>query len=307
MEELNILDQKIIHVLQNFPLEPYSSLAKKPELNISPQTMIRKVKSLKDRGILRIFISDFVPEKFSLVRYSVLLPISQLHQFTLLENALSKHNYIRGYNRFYGESFGTYATFDFPVDQEDNLRKFLEYCVEKEFCNGYKINKSMGYRFSKPSSIPEYSAEPKPFDLIRYWQQRLECEERLPRLGSPVNLETLEPLHLKLLADLTTTQKNGIVIDARTKQTDLIQHYRGLKRSLEKKANKSDFEKKLLANLVEFFKEKNDYHLKVEFGRKYYKIIKDALTNFRWNIERKITEHNVTRAFFIEDIPNKEK
>ena len=64
MEQLNILDQKIINVLQNYTLEPYSKQAEM--LGISPQTMIRRVDSLKERGILRFPIASFIPERISL-------------------------------------------------------------------------------------------------------------------------------------------------------------------------------------------------------------------------------------------------
>ncbi|MHA1668240.1 MAG: Lrp/AsnC family transcriptional regulator [Candidatus Heimdallarchaeaceae archaeon] len=305
MEKLNILDQKILHILQNFPLEPFSSLAQK--LNISPQTMIRKVSSLKERGILKGVISSFIPEKLSLVRYGVLLPISQLHQFSLLENALSRHNYIRSFNRYYGEEFGIYAIFDFPKNQESYLKKFFEYFLEREFCDSYKIYKSSGYRYFKPAATPEYTSEPQAFDIVKFWQRRLESETTLPRLESSLKLNSLEPLHLKLLQDLTTTFKNGKIIDARTKQTDLIEHYRGLYNSLAKKVKLKEHEEHLFYNLSNLFDGKNSYNIKVEFGRKYYNVIRNLLSNPRWNIQRKVIEQNVTRAFFIENIPEIEK
>lgn len=314
MDELKPIDKEIIRMLENYPLEPYSAIAKRMERATS--TVIRRIlgddpksreESLQGRGILKGVIASFIPEKLSLVRYSVIMSISQLHQFSLIENALSRHNYLRGFNRFYGEQFGMYAYFDFPQNQEHQLKKFLEYCVEQEYCNDYKIYESMGYRLARPAPLPRYTSDPKNYDLISFWQKRLEKDTNLPRINSILPLDTLEPLHLKLLKDLSTTWKNGNVIDARTKQTDLIQHYRSMYNALAKKTKLTKFEEHLLYNLSDLFDGRNEHNLKVEFGRKYYNPIREIIVNPRWNIERKVTEQNISRAFFIENVPEKEK
>ncbi len=317
MEQLNILDQKIINVLQNYTLEPYSKQAEM--LGISPQTMIRRVDSLKERGILRFPIASFIPERISLFRYGVMFSISSLHQFTLLQNALSEHKYIRAYNRFYGEKFGIYAHFDLPENTEAIFTKYLEYLLDQEYCDSYSIMKSMGYRDSQPEPLKTYSSNPETFDVISYWEKRLTKSTKLPRLPSPINPELIEPLHLLMLRDLTTSIRNGITIDIRTKQTKLIEHYKHYYDSLVKKVKLEDWEEACLYNLSAFFDTKNmprnengkfkvSDAAKVEFGRKYYSVVvNNLIKNPRWNLDRKLFEPHVTRAFVIENIPEQEK
>ncbi len=344
MDHLNVLDLRILHTLQNYPLEPYSKQAEK--LKISPQTMIRRVKALQEKEILRHPIASFIPERISLFRYGVMFSISSLHQFTLLQNALSEHKYIRAYNRFYGESFGIYAHFELPENTEQYFNQYLEHLVEQEYCDSYFTMKSMGYRFTRPQPLPNYTQNPEPFDLISFWEKRLSKTPTLPRLPSPIDLQTIEPLHFQLLKDLTTSVKNGITIDIRTKQTDLIKHYQDKYKHLTKKnnhptnpldkeeidnlnltrevklsseeidkineervENKLSYEEEaFLFNLSEFFDDKNEHNTKVEFGRKYYNLVMNNLiTNPRWNFSRKLFEQHATRAYFIENVPEKEK
>ena len=319
MDQLNILDQKILNVLQNYTLEPYSKQAER--LGISPQTMIRRVESLKEREILRFPIASFIPERLSLSRYGVMFSISSLHQFTLLQNALSEHKYIRAYNRFYGENFGIYAHFDLPPNTEAIFTKYLEYLLNEEYCDSYFIMKSMGYRLSQPEPLKSYSSEPEKlkFDVISFWEKRLNKSTTLPRLPSAIDSNLIEPLHFMLLRDLTTSVRNGTTIDIRSKQTELVKHYRDYYESLAKKIKLTDAEEACLYNLSSFFDTKNipknengktivSDAAKVEFGRKYYSLVfNNLITNPRWNFSRKLSEQHVTRAYFIENIPEQEK
>lgn len=306
MDQLNILDRKILLVLQHYPDEAFSTLAKK--LEISPQTMIRRVNSLKQKGILFHPIASFVPERIHLTRYLVTLNISSLHQYTLLQMSLASFDYIRSYNRFYGEKFGMLAVFDLPEEGKAQFHKYLDYLVEQEYCDSYVVDKATGYRVSKPEPLPNYTRDPEVFNLIEFWQKRKEKSEKLPRLPSPVKLEALEPLHMLLLRDLTTYAKNGHEIGLRTKQTDLIEHYRQYYQHLGKKIRLTDTEKYYYANLSEFFDTRNKHNMKVDFGRKYYNVVRSHLiTNPRWNFSRKLFEQHVTRAYLIRNVPNKEK
>ncbi len=306
MDQLNILDKKILHILQNYPLEAFSSLANR--LKISPQTMIRRVNRLKTTGILRNPIASFVPERISLTRYGVVFNISQLHQFTLLQNALSEHNYIRAYNRFYGERFGIYAHFDLPHDTMPIFTKFLDYLVEEEFCDSYNIFKALGYRHDKPEQLPNYSLDPEPFDIIAFWEKRSEKSSTLPRLPSAIDFDTIEPLHFLILRDITSHAHNGVEIGIRTKQTDLIEHYRQYYKHLGKKIKLNTTEEHYFSCLGNFFDTRNGHNSKVDFGRKYYNTVRNHLvTNPRWNFSRKLFEQNVTRAFIIENVSEKDK
>ena len=318
-ENMTNSDKKILQILQNYPLEPFSTMAKR--LEISPQTMIRRIENLKGRNILRNAIASFVPERIGLTRFSVIFDISQLHQFTLLQNAISEHNYIRAYNRFYGEKFGIQANFDVPMNVNGIFTKFLDYLVNEEFCDGYTIFKSKGHRFSKPAPITTYSQDPEPFDIISFWQKRVKASSELNGVRSAVTVKNgeiiivtdegerpIEPLHLRLLRDLTRETVNGHKIGIRTQQTELIKNYRDLYKSLGKKIRLTPSEEHLFNNLSEFFDTRNEHNIKVDFGRKYYNIVKNYLiTNPRWNFARKLFEDNVTRGFIIENVPEKEK
>ena len=320
MEQLNILDMKILHMLQNYPLEPYSAIAEK--LKISTSTLIRRIKGDKGlikRGILRYALTSFTPERIALQRFGVMFSISSLHQFTLLQNALSEHNYIRGYNRYYGESYGIYAYFDLPANQEAIFKRFCDHLVAEEYCDDYSIMKSLGYRFSSPQQMPIFTESPEHFDLISFWEKRLSKSQTLPRLPSSIDLNTIEPLHFLMLRDMTRSVKNGRTIDFRSKQTELIEHYFDYYKALNKKITLTEPEKDFYFNLSELFKNmpipndpnekvKITENVKVEFGRKYYNLVMNNLiTNPRWNISRSVFEQHVTRVYFIENVPEQEK
>jgi len=306
MDQLNILDRKILLVLQSSPLEPYSKLAEK--LNTSTQTTIRRVNSLIEKGILNFPIASFVPERIQLSRYIVTFNISSLHQFTLLQMSLAQHNYIRSYNRFYGEKYGMLANFDIPEEGIGLLTKFCNYLVEEEFCDSFEIDKATGYRVNKPEPLPNYTRDPEVFNIVSFWQKKNEKSENLPRLPSAVKLDTLEPIHMLLLRDLTSYAKNGHEISIRTKQTELITHYNDYYRHLGKKIRLTDTEQFEYDNLKDFFDNRSKHNAKVDFGRKYYNFVRHHLiSNPRWNFSRKLFEQHVTRAFIIKDVPNKEK
>ncbi len=306
MDQLNILDRKILLVLQNYPLESFSTLAEK--LKISPQTMIRRINALKENKILFMPVATFIPERISLTRYFVTLNISSLHQFTYLQMVLAEYNYIRSYNRFYGEKFGIVAIFDLPEEIKAQFIKYLDYLVEQEYCDSYVVDKAMGYRVNNPESLTNYSKDPKIFNLIGYWEKRKDKSEALPRLPSPVKLETLEPLHMLLLRDLTNFTKNGVEISIRAKQTELIDYYKKYYIHLGKKIRMTDNEKQVYINLSEFFDTRNKHNIKVDFGRKYYNVVRHHLiSNPRWNFSRKLFEQHVTRAFIIKGVPKNEK
>lgn len=306
IDQLNPLDRKILLVLQNYPLEPYSTMAEK--LGTSTQTLIRRVNSLKKRDILSVPLASFVPERLQLTRFLVTFDISSLHQYTLLQMAFSSFDYIRSYNRFYGEKFGMVANFDMPEETKPLLLKFLDHLVEQEYCDSYEVDKATGYRVSKPEPLPRYTKEPEIFDIVGFWEKRKEKAEDLPRLPSAVNLDNLEPLHFLLLQDLTTHFKNGEEIGIRTKQTTLIKHYKNHFIHLGKKISLTEKESLIFENLREFFDTRNEHHIKVDFGRKYYNVVRHHLiTNPRWNFSRKLFEQHVSRAYIIKNVPNKDK
>jgi hypothetical protein len=250
-----------------------------------------------------------------------------------MQNAISEHNYARSYNRFYGEQFGMFALFDLPADQEAIFQRFLEYLVEEEYCDGFSIMKSMGYRYQQPQEPPTYTDNPEAFDVVDYWQKRLNKSATLPRLPSSIDFEMIEPLHFLLLRDLTMAVKNGRTIDIRYKQTEIINHYFDIYKTLSKKENLSVTENEYYFNLCELFKNMPDVEedqeeknvdeeengkkkrklnipesVKVEFGRKYYNIVANNLiTNPRWNLKRKFFENHITRAYFIENVSEQEK
>ena len=97
----------------------------------------------------------------------------------------------------------------------------------------------------------------------------------------------------------------------------MIKHYQDQYKHLTKKnelagnseENKLSYEEEaMLYNLSEIFDDKNMHNVKVEFGRKYYNLVMNNLiANPRWNFSRKLFEQHATRAYFIENVPEKEK
>ena len=160
----------------------------------------------------------------------------------------------------------------------------------------------------RPEALPNYTQEPEPFDLISYWEKRFTKNTTLPRLPSTIDFKMIEPLHFVLLRDLTTSVKNGRIINIRTKQTELIKHYREYYEYLSNKESLNETENSLLFNLSEFYDTKNMHNAKVDFGRKYYNlVVNNMITNPRWTFVRKLFEQSVTRADFIDIVPELEK
>jgi len=296
MFKLNGTDLKIIRLLQNYPLDSFSSLSKK--LGISPQSFIRRVERLKKRGILRGAIASFIPEVIGLHRYNVLFHASQISQMTMLSVALHAHPYTRGYNRFYGEHFGLYATFDLPPSSERQFTEFLEYLTVEKFCDSYESFASTGYRLGYPVPFPNYQLNPKNFNVFSYWSERFTKSNKLEALPEPIDLSSLTPIHLLILREIT--------LDARKTQSQLINYFKSLVTDPEL-TKKLDLPEAVVTYLSDFFEGRSEYAIKMEISRQYNFVKSNIITGPRWNFNRKFTDFYVSRAYLISEIPDNEK
>ena len=296
MERLNNFDIKILHALQNHPLEPSSQIANL--IGTSTQTIIRRIERLTEQGILRYAIASIIPERLGLVEYAAIIYVSSIDQMTLLQMAFTDHPYTRYYSRFYGEKFGFYATFEVPPESNGLLRKFLDYLVENGFCKSYTLFRSEGHRIAYPDIVPNYTLNPKCFNMMGYWEKRLQKPNRFQRLASTPDLSEFTPLHLLLLREIT---KN-----LRTSQADLVKKFKN-----KIKGNKTSdpifLPDDYFSYMKEFLENKADNTIRREFNKVYNYIKEGFIARHRWNVNRKFTETFVYRAFVIKDIPQEEK
>ena len=73
---------QIVQLIENYPLESYSELAKKA--NISIQTFIRRVEELRSTGIIGKIHSSLNPESLRLERHLVIFKTSTIKEIKSL-------------------------------------------------------------------------------------------------------------------------------------------------------------------------------------------------------------------------------
>ena len=95
---------QIVQLIENYPLESYSELAKKA--NISIQTFIRRVEELRSTGIIGKIHSSLNPESLRLERHLVIFKTSTIKEIKSLELACDKHPYTSSRNRIFGTDYG---------------------------------------------------------------------------------------------------------------------------------------------------------------------------------------------------------
>lgn len=286
------MDIQILKLLQNYPLDSFSSLAKK--LNVSHQTIIRKINRLQENNILRNSISSLIPESLSLIRFHILFNVKSIEQLTYLQLAFIEHPYTRYYSRFYGERFGILAFFDIPPGSENYLMQFFDYLVEKEYCSNYIPLKALGYRISYPAPFPNYRLNPKNFNLVNYWNSRLEQPTDLPPLPKPIDAQKITPIQLFILLQVTR--------NARITQTEIIKTMRDVAFDPEKRKS-YQLSETIINYLVDYFNSKSEYAIKMDVSRQFQFVLKNFITGPRWNINRKLFDSYITRGYLIKDIP----
>ncbi len=302
-------DIRIIHTLQKNPLLSFRKIAEIVEL--SPQTVTRRMNQLKVSGFRMDFISSFIPEKLSLTRYIVVFQVANYKQCRLTIQSISKHYYVKGWNRFFGKNNIVFAYFDIPNETLDLVYRFLEILVENNICRGYEVFKSLGYRDVDQSLLPHssYKLDIQTNDLKNYWEKYSDQSQRLPKLPPSFPLPKIDPVFIYVIY-LVQTQ-------ARIKQFSILN-----KKTL---ATHEKFRRdhiatvpqdEILVRIVDyyfdylkaFFSEKRKYKgsLQVDLNRKYNYIVKNIIYNPRLSFPRDVTPEDVYRAYIFNNVNQSE-
>ena len=136
MEQLDTTDKMILNRIQSdFPItqNPFGAIAK--ELNLSEADVLRRLTSLKEKGIIRRIGGNFVPEKLGFVSTlcAASVPKDKIEMFAETVNSFPgvTHNYLRE------NDFNVWFTFIAPsMDEiEKNLADISRKTGVKEILN----------------------------------------------------------------------------------------------------------------------------------------------------------------------------
>ena len=136
MENLDPTDKMILNRIQSdFPItkNPFGAIAK--ELNLSEADVLRRLTSLKEKGIIRRIGGNFVPEKLGFVSTlcAASVPADKVEMFAETVNSFPgvTHNYLRE------NDFNVWFTFIAPsMDEiEKNLADISKKTGVKEILN----------------------------------------------------------------------------------------------------------------------------------------------------------------------------
>lgn len=136
MEHLDTTDKMILNRIQSdFPItkNPFGAIAK--ELNLSEADVLRRLTSLKEKGIIRRIGGNFVPEKLGFVSTlcAASVPADKVEMFAETVNSFPgvTHNYLRE------NDFNVWFTFIAPsMDAiEKNLADISKKTGVKEILN----------------------------------------------------------------------------------------------------------------------------------------------------------------------------
>jgi len=170
---------QIVQLIENYPLESYSELAKKA--NISIQTFIRRVEELRSTGIIGKIHSSLNPESLQLERHLVIFKTSTIKEIKSLELACDKHPYTSSRNRIFGTDYGLYAVFDIPENSKKNLDIFLDYLAKNNLCKSYETYKSIGKRIFHPQPFYNNIIDLDDFDIEDYFKQNKQCKKAMSK------------------------------------------------------------------------------------------------------------------------------
>ncbi len=122
MPELDHIDKAVLNRIQsNFPIDPKPFMAIAEDLDLTEEEVIRRVRLLKEKGIIRRIGGNFVPDKVGYVSTlcAARVPEEGISAFAAVVNRYSgvTHNYQRN------NEFNVWFTFIAPSmdDIEKNL------------------------------------------------------------------------------------------------------------------------------------------------------------------------------------------
>ncbi len=294
---LKELDKKIIIALQNDPLAPASDVAK--QIKVSPQTIIRHIKSMEDSDILKTVISNPIPERIDQERVHLFTKVKSKEQFSSTFKLLNEHIYTRAYNRIYGENFGYYAKFDIPKNTYDIFVKSLEKFNKMGIFQSYTVDKSTGIRFDHTD--PLY-VELHRSDIQNYFNKLVDQEDYFENHSPSSLFEKLDPIQFLLLRSLN--------INAKYKQKELRGKYKEFASNgtfVDSYKEEEQVLKEYLPYIQEFFADRSESAIKMDFHRKFNEVQENLLGGIRWSIDSFLFEQRITRVYYIQGIKQEEQ
>ncbi|MBY8999634.1 MAG: Lrp/AsnC family transcriptional regulator [Candidatus Heimdallarchaeota archaeon] len=290
---------ELLRILENYPLLSYSEHAKM--LNVSTQTLSRRVEKLQNEDMLRKVHSTLKPEKMELEKYVVIFEIAEIDQLEQLELSCDIHPYTSSRNRLFGQFYGVYAVFDIPKGSEKHLVSFLDFTLGREFCSHYQMFKSVGRRLFYPQPLHNNITDIDEFDIDEYFSRKIEIKTISDEKASSANsVIEFHPIHLLILRDITTNM--------RTPVSKLAHKYK-LYLELDKSRERFDtLPKGFRPYLEEFFSDKRTENaVYIDFKKKYQYIINNIVEDYWWGVNRKYFEMFVRFTYIIFDITKAEK
>jgi len=290
---------ELLRILENYPLLSYSEHAKM--LNVSTQTLIRRVEKLQDEDILREVHSTLKPEKMELERYVVIFEIAEIDQLKQLELSCDIHPYTSSRNRLFGQFYGLFAVFDIPKGSKKHLESFLEFTLGREFCSHYQMYKSVGRRLFYPQPFHKNITNIEKFEIEKYLSKQIDQETvaKEKDISEDIVFE-LHPIQLLILRDITTNM--------RTPMSKLAHKYKSYLEIDEKKERYDSLPKGFRPYIEEFFSDnRTENAIYIDFKKKYQRIINNVIEDYWWGVNRKYFEMFVRFTYIICDIDEAEK
>ncbi|MHA1303439.1 MAG: winged helix-turn-helix transcriptional regulator [Candidatus Heimdallarchaeaceae archaeon] len=296
MERLPFLEVKILHALQESPLDSYENIAKKLKIPLS--TLYRKIKSLEKRNIIKHILSSKIAEKIGLTRYTIEFKISSLEQMQLMQLAFNEHPYTYHYNRFYGNEYGFYVKFDVPEEGFTLFEDFLKELINREFCEGYNLYASTGNWIDIHEPVPNYRLNPKNFNLVEFWGKRSMMSVNDFEPYEKINLTKLHPIQFLILRDINK--------EMRRTQKSILKEYKKLINLPVEEDQDRIIPPAYRPYISEFFSGRSEEAILMDFNRKFSFVADNLITNVRLNFSRRFFEQYPMQAYVIRDVSKKE-
>ncbi|NHJ31374.1 MAG: AsnC family transcriptional regulator [Asgard group archaeon] len=287
MIAISEIDKKLIQTLLKNPTKTHAFIGK--EIGVSTQTVARRIQKLQERRILFKLIARPDYLNLHLKRCFVIFNLSEYEQFYKTEMAVRFHNYLRGWNRFYGNEFGVLAEFQIPLNGINLFKRYLNFFREQKFFKNYEIFSCTGVEIRNEAPFPN--------EWIRNYRFE-EAMENIPKQNTSLpdieittKLEDLSLMHLFILRDFTW--------NLNTSQTELIEKYKHQWKNTKKK------NVKLYEYLNRYFSLRTENALKMDMSRKCSFVKSNLLVNERWNFNRSLFElNNIVRYTIIKGSKN---
>ncbi|MHA1911668.1 MAG: winged helix-turn-helix transcriptional regulator [Candidatus Kariarchaeaceae archaeon] len=165
-------EYEMILTLTSDPLMSMTELAEK--LNISWPTAKKKYESLKERGILRTPLAQYIPEKLGLRRINVYCYVNSKEAMKIVERSCYEHPYTTYRGQVYCSAFGLFIQYSIPEGTYQNLVSFFDELKSKGYISEYKMFTSSGVRIETTPDIKRFDSETSTWDFS--WEDWLSFE-----------------------------------------------------------------------------------------------------------------------------------